>query len=383
MPLKNKLLTSSLLAGAMLLGASVTYGELLFSESFDDQPDWDKMSDPSPSSPNSRDSSKGDVVPLGWDLVRSEATWAPSSGHMDRHESFEIKAADSAKARGGKGKAMVNWRDSHDPGWKRWNSDGILLKKIGNQNQVYVEFYVAFSPETYATFNNNPAGVGTSKIFRIYGFTGDWSDPFDYFAGATHPEVVWAIDGEPFKYGLRNKLSLYGMHNDDGNYPDMPSRQHGGDFSLSYISSLEGMASSGGNAKLIDKKNGGYMLPGGGVATMERMFGPPGSYTKVAFFVKLNSAKGVNDGVLIQWIDDTQILYQDTINWVPSDKNGIAWNVIGFGGNDFFQSYPNAERHEEWYAIDDIKVLTDIPDDLRGKSENAAAPNPPLGIEIN
>lgn len=382
MSLSKRLFINSFLAGAVLLGTTISRAEVIFSETFDQQPDWDKMVDPNPSTENSRARVKGDLIPEGWDLVRSEATWAPSRGHPDRHESFEIKAADSAKARGGEGKAMVNWRDSHDPGWKRWNSDGILLKKIGNQQQVYVEFYIALSPETYATFNNNPEGLGTSKIFRIYSFTGDWNDPFDYFAGTTHPEVIWALDGEPNLYGLRNKISLYGMSGNDANYPDMPASQHGGDFSLSYISSLRGMAPDGSDAMLPDKLNGGYMRPGEGNATIERLFGPPGSYTKVAFFVKMNSAKGVNDGVLIQWIDDTQILYQNTINWVPLDKNGVAWNVIGLGGNDFFQSYPNEDRHEEWYAIDDVKIMTEIPNHLRGGSENLAAPKPPFDLFV-
>ena len=373
MLLKNKLLINGLMAGVVLLGTTPTHSEVIFSENFDEQPDWDKMMDPSPSTENARVREKGDLIPQGWDLVRSEAKWAPSRGHMDRHEAFEIKAADSAKARGGTGKAMVNWRDSYDPGWKRWNSDGILLKKIGDQNQVYVEFYIAFSPEIYTSFANG--GLGTSKIFRMYGFTGDWNDPFNYFAGATHPSLSWSVSGSPMKYGLRNKLSLYGMNNDPVNYPDMPGSSHGGDHSLSYMSNVLN--------PLPDKRNGGLILPKTGGVTMERLFGPPGTYTKVAFFVKLNSEKGAMDGVLTQWIDDIQILHTDTLNWVPENKNGIAWNVLGLGGNDYFQGYPNEDRHEEWYAIDDVKVMTEIPDDLSDGSKNTAAPNPPLGITVD
>ncbi|WP_144821936.1 hypothetical protein [Marinobacter piscensis] len=298
---------------------------------------------------------------------------------MDRHESFEIKAADSDKARGGKGKAMVNWRDSHDPGWKRWNSDSILLKKIGNQKQVYVEFYIAFSPEMYQTFVNG--GLGTSKIFRIYGFTGDWSDPFNYFAGATHPSLIWSVSGA-MRYGIRNKLSLYGMNNDPENYPDMPGGSHQGDHSLSYVSNLKGMGPGGKDAKLPDKQNGGYIIPGSGAATMERVFGSPGSYTKMAFFVKLNSEKGVHDGVITQWVDDVQILHADTLNWVPVNKDATGWNVVGFGGNDYFQGYPNSERHEEWYAIDDIKILTEVPDYLKADAEAKDAPKPPADLSV-
>lgn len=378
MPSMKTLSVSSAVTALLLLGTSITRAEVIFSENFDEQPDFDKMMDPSPSGKNSRARVKGDLIPDNWDLLRSESTWAPSRGYTDRHESFEIKAADSAKARGGTGKAMVNWRDSHDPGWKRWNSDGILLKKIGDQKQVYVEFYIAFSPETYTSYANN--GLGTSKIFRIYGFTGDWNDPFNYFAGATHPEIIWSVDGQPAKYGLRNKISTYGMNNDEANYPDIPGGSHGGDHSLSYQSDLDGMGPDGTDAKLPDKKNGGYITSGG--ASMEKVFGPPGSYTKVAFFVKLNSKKGAHDGVLTQWIDGTQILHTDTLNWVPTNKDGIAWNVVGLGGNDFFQSYPNEDRHEEWYAIDDVTISTTIPDDVESNTSSHVSPNPPSGINV-
>lgn len=370
----------SILAISFSLSISFVQAEVIFSESFDNQPDWDKMTDSDPSSENARDRTKGDLIPEGWDLVRSEAKWAPSRGYMDRHEAFEIKAKDAEKARGGTGKAMVNWRDSHDPGWKRWNSDGILLKKIGNQKQVYVEFYIAFSPEMYKSFSKGL--MGTAKVFRIYGFTGDWNDPFNYFAGATHPGLYWSVDGSPKKYGLRNKLSLYGMNNDDANYAGMPGSSHGGDHSLSYVSSLQGMGPGGKDAKLPDQASDGYIVPGTGGVTMERVFGPPGTYTKVAFFVKLNSEKGVHDGVLTQWINDVQILHTDTLNWVPMNKNATGWNVVGFGGNDYFQKYPNSERHEEWYAIDDIKITTKVPAHLASGSGDGGAPEAPKDLSV-
>lgn len=382
MIMKKKLLINGILAGVVMLSTSVSQAEVIFEENFDGQPDWDLMTDPSTSSIIERQAVKDHLIPIGWDLVRSEAKWSPMRGHPDRHEAFEIKSEDSSKARGDKGKAMVNWRDSHDPGWNRFNSDGILVKKVGDQKQLYVEFYVAFSPEMYATFASG--GLGSSKLFRIYSFTGGWDQPFNYFNGTSHPEIVWNVYGSPKKYGLRNQVTTLGMHNDSSNYIDMPdgAGSSSGTHSLSYISHLAGQAPNGGDAKLRDKLNGGFMLPGSGNVTMERLFGPPGAYTKVAFFVKMNSDKGVHDGVLTQWIDDIQILHTDTINWVPEGKPGRFWNMVAFGGNDFFQAYPNEDRHEEWYAIDDIKISTDTPDYLTTDSKNTTAPNPPLDIGV-
>ena len=86
------------------------------------------------------------------------------------------------------------------------------VKKVGDQKQLYVEFYVAFSPEMYATFASG--GLGSSKLFRIYSFTGGWDQPFNYFNGTSHPEIVWNVYGSPKKYRLRNQVTTLGMHND-------------------------------------------------------------------------------------------------------------------------------------------------------------------------
>lgn len=266
--------------------------------------------------------------------------------------------------------------------WNYWGSENLLLKRIGEQNEVYVEFYITFSPEMHASFLVDK--LGTSKIFRIYSFTGDWNDPFEYFGGVSHPDLVWGMSGG-MDYGVRNKVSILGVDGDIG-APNMPRSAVGtGDYSLSYKSDMRGMSPEGGDPQLVDKVNGGIIGPNmDGPALMRNVFGRPGEYTKVAFYVKMNSEKGAYDGVLSQWIDDTRILHQETINWVPSHKPGDKWNVIGLGGNDFFQKYPNYLRHEEWYAIDDIVVMDRLPENLGTSSpENDAAPNPPRNFIIN
>jgi hypothetical protein len=42
----------------------------------------------------------------------------------------------------------------------------------------------------------------------------------------------------------------------------------------------------------------------------------------------------------------------------------VGWNFFAIGGNDYFQPYPNADRHEDWYAIDDIVVRDSLPERL-------------------
>ncbi|NWN90423.1 hypothetical protein HLV39_02775 [Marinobacter adhaerens] len=371
--------SSSLLAIGMFLSSPALHSEIIFEENFDNQEDWHGgMGNVRTSS---RIPARGAVIPSKWDFARVDPTWAPSKGYPDRHESLEILASNSDKARGGTGKSMVGWRDSHDPGWLRWNSENLLLKRLGNQTEVYVEFYITFSPETHQSHLNNM--LGTSKIFRLYSFSGNWNDPFDYFGGVSHPNLIWSVKGGT-TYGVQNKISIYGVGGAAG-APDMPRKAvNSGDYPLSYKTNTTGMAPAGADPQLTDKLNGGIIGPDmEGPALMESVFGPPGSWTKVAFYVKMNSEPGMHDGVLSQWIDDTRILHTERVNWITKTSPGEYWNVLGIGGNDFFQTYSNEERHEEWYAIDDLKVMTKIPDDLNYKPINTSAPNSPMGVTVD
>src|SRR5690554_4718063 len=105
-----------ILVGAM--AAAPVGAEVIFEENFDDQPDWHSAMHSS----DGTQRATTHIIPEGWYSIRQDPTWAPSERHPDRHESIEILESNSDKARGGKGKSMVSWRDSHDPGWNRWNS---------------------------------------------------------------------------------------------------------------------------------------------------------------------------------------------------------------------------------------------------------------------
>jgi hypothetical protein len=47
------------------------------------------------------------------------------------------------------------------------------------------------------------------------------------------------------------------------------------------------------------------------------------------------------------------------ITWIIDDGTGrhLGWNYVAIGGNDYFQPYPNADPHEEWYTIEVLKSL--------------------------
>ena len=144
------------------------------------------------------------------------------------------------------------------------------------------------------------------------------------------------------------------------------------------------MAEDGGFPKIRDKLNGGFISDDlSQTVSIEQIFGTGSEWTKMAFFVKMNSAPGVNDGKIIQWLDGVQIYRNDAVSWVdPNTENKmVKWNSVAIGGNDFFQAYPNSERREEWYSIDDLYISTTIPDSVG--SGSYAAPNPPTDVGVS
>jgi hypothetical protein len=399
----------SLLSVAFLIFGltSTARAEVIFSESFDDQPDWNSgLPENSYSSNTMGGTSKGGwdvdieqyadthVIPKGWDFVRQTPAYAPSVGHPDKHENIEISAASTAenpnRARGGTGKSFVTWRDSTE---KQWDSDGLLGKYYSEGfDQLYVEFWINFSNEMIATYYNPDfmtSTTGIAKVFRIYHWNGA-GQTFDYFDrdNPKNPNFLWQFEGRPASqsgYGFRNmlnplprRLTKYGQDptesrflNSSGNPSDNITTSYGQKERAPY-----------GGVALADRRDGG-LVDGLAAVDLDQVYGDETKWTKVAFFVKMNSAPGVYDGQLIQWLDDNKVIEINTMQWVSAAYDMVKWNVVALGGNDNFFKYPNAIKREEWYAIDDVKVSTEIPNALLVDSlKKTTPPNPPIGITI-
>lgn len=360
-----------LLATSMVFTSVGSQAEVLFVENFDDQPDWT-------SAMHSTDRAQyadTHTIPEGWYAVRQDPTWAPSTGHADRHEAIEILASNADKARGGSGKAYVSWRDYYDAGWLRWNSDSILAKYFPEgHDQLYVEFYIQFDPEWTQT--------GKSKLFRMTSWSGN-PDFFGYGGGRENGPVLF-MDYEEGDSSVRNSLAFrsgphgvnYGM--DNNLMGDMPRTLVGsGDYSGNWTSNTVGSI-YGPDPQIPDKVNGGYIPKDIDYRPQhDQIYGPSGTWTKVAYFVKMNSAPGVRDGVFKQWLDDQLVLETNKVTWVDSnpDNKMVKWNVVAIGGNDFWRGYTNEERREEWYAIDDVLIATTPPDE-------APRPSPPTDLLV-
>ena len=216
----------------------VSNGQIIFEESFDSQSDY-VSSDPLDLS--------------GWSFKRNgEDQWSPSTGFPTKHDAFEILSTNSDKARGETGKSFVAWRESYDPGWKQWNSDGMLLKYLPEgRDQLYVSFYVRFS-ESWT-----PSGA--SKLFRLYSWDENSGTPFDFFAdGDAGPIFLWDYAYND-SYGVRNQHAYRGgPHGEnyaflEGDIQGLPrSLVNLGDLSMNFTTDTVGMSVDGSTPKLTD-----------------------------------------------------------------------------------------------------------------------------------
>lgn len=366
-----------------LLGLAVhqnATSEVLFQEDFDDQPDWTSAMH----STDRAQYAETHTIPEGWFAVRQDPTWAPSTGHPDRHESIEILSSNAQKARGGTGKSSVHYRDYYEtPNSTYWTSDSILAKYFPEgYDELYVEFYVRFqdgwTPE------------GAAKIFRV----GSWSGNPDFFGygGGRQNGPMFFLDYYKSS-GIRNQLAFrsgphgvnYGMNSN--RMQDVPRSFVGsGDLPLNFNSNTVG-STYGDDPTIPDKLNGGYISKNiNDYPEHEQIYGPAGTWTKYGFYFKMNSSPGSMDGEFKQWIDDQLILETKKVTWVDTNPENkmVKWNVVALGGNNDWETgtYSNSERHQEWYAIDDVMIATEPPEYLLNGSGLTAPPAPPGDIEI-
>ncbi|MHA7924503.1 MAG: hypothetical protein ACX936_04835 [Marinobacter sp.] len=361
---------------ALLIGATplASQAEVLFEENFDDQPDWTSEMY---STETQKDVLDGDTMPVGWD--------ASYTGGGFGNDPIQILASQSDKARGGTGKAFVSWKEHNAERAKQFVSNSTLAKRIEGPNgigvdQLYAEFWVRFDPNWTAEENQ-------SKFFRVYS-SRPGGNLFNAFSGGDSGPLFLFDYRHSNNFGAQNNLTFRGGPWGHNYKPDWPPSVPVGNTNFLGGSMLQ---------QVIDKENGGLIPAGGnenGIVTHDMVWGPPstGQWTKYGFFVKMNSSISAADGVFMQWIDDLLVLKSEEVQWVmPNSENltpnEVKWNAIAIGGNDYIGGefphpiYPNEAEHEEWYAIDDFVISTEIPERLM--NGNPSPPRPPTSIDIN
>lgn len=350
------------------------WSDLIFQENFDDLQDFTSTMY---TTTGAQRTSDGSILPQGWDALYNGTQWSPETGYPDNHASLEILSRNADKAYGGTGKSAVMWRESFSKGWKNWASDSQFMKYLDKgYDELYVEFYIQFSDNFYGRDDESNY---TSKIFRIGSWSGQGSE-FNGAAGDLGPVVIW--DYKRDQYGVRNVLSFRGgPHGENYKF----NGEHTADVSLNFTSNLKGQGEGGRDSSLLGLVSGSKLADlDTSNLDHEEVFGKPGSWTKMGFYVQMNSSPGARDGVFRQWVNGHQVLNKTDIPWVMgnSDNKMVQWNYFAIGGNDYFQAFDNELRHEDWYSIDNLKVYSEIPEEIDDMEPGSVAPNPPANIVV-
>jgi hypothetical protein len=364
------------------LTAPHALGRVLFTENFEDQPDYTATMN---SLERVQDAASGFVIPKNWSSVYQGTEWSPEAGYPNLKSTIEILAENGG--RNGSTRSYLGTRESIDSTGGQWHSDGQLIKapidptNVAGTEEIYIEFWIRFEANWFQRgFADGVYPSFSSKIFRI----SSWTPGGNMLSGARGDlGPVMLFDYKSDNYGMRNKIGFRGgpQTNSTGatNNYKVPSVYGFTDNSNFNQLGLVGQDVGGTDAQLPDLVNGGLLVDTTKLVTHEMLWGPPENWTKVAFYLKMNSAPGVPDGIMSQFINGHRIRHENTIPWVEANPDNIMvkWNHFSIGGNDQFLPYPGEQRFEDYYYIDDIVVRDSLPDDLKG-----TAPNPPVDIEI-
>ena len=182
--------------------------------------------------------------------------------------------------------------------------------------------------------------------------------PWNSATGGVNPRFFWGYKLD--SYGVRNVTTA--IQGPTGGASTVP----GFGSSHDYSSSTAGQEVGGTDSQHQDQLYGGNLVDFQAPTTHEQVFGPPEKWTKIAFYVKMNSADGVADGLYSQWLDGHRIKHRENVIWHESKNGNVAtgWSFIAIGGNDYFRPRPDSERYEDWWALDDLVVRDSIPDVL-------------------
>ncbi len=361
-------------------------GKLIFKDDFDTQADWHSGLEINSNDPYTNDGFNpkvdtiqlarlGAVIPEGWSAVRQgEAVFSPrDSRYPNSHEIIEILGKNSDKAMGKSGKSAVFWRDSYQDDRHMWNTDGILLKGFDEgYDEIYVEFCITFDKNTTTNSHEitNTTIPDMSKLFRVKSWGGEGSEFLNY-KGNNGPMLMWTWRVD--EYGIRNVIGLRGGPHGENYYMDkedlgdMPKGYDGYPItngSFEFVHSIKNQGPNGETEWPLDRINGGLLKDNIiNYPTHHQIYGNEGDWTKVAFYLKMNTDFDKNDGVLIQWINGRRVFNNHSIRWYKENSKNVKpkWNSVGIGGNDYFHSYAREDEREEWYAIDNIKIYDGIP----------------------
>ena len=311
---------------------------VLFKDNFDSHPDWQTSG-----------RKKIASLPKGWDYGRTDERWHPADGDIGTKPSMMINGNDPTQVFGGVGKSFITYSESYnDLTNNGFTSDGQLSKNIPPTNELYVRFKIKFQPGWVSNDDN-----GLIKIFRAAHFDGGKKYKF-FPTGNFAP--IYIYDWSQNRYGVRHfhafrcdpQLSNY--YCKTPNIPNSIREVISGDMSTNFTSDIAKYL-----PLLPDYRTGG-ILPRSGIVFHNQVLSD--AWHTMEFYIKLNSAPGVVDGILKHWLDG-ELIADMTMPWIGIGGDISAkWNTFSIGGNDrfHFNLKDEPKNRERWYAIDNIEV---------------------------
>lgn len=345
-------LTSPIIATRSdLRGGVRAEGEALFVEDFSAQPVW--------VAPEPADWTyfrwAGDPLPAGWDALWNSGSEYPANGNLEIAPS----------TLGAPGNVLKIWREWHST--NTFASNGYLAKLFAQDyDEMYIEFEIAFMPGW--TWDDG----ATSKVFRMFSSDRDPVAFFQAFSGGNQGPILFWDYSTSGTYGQRNFLAFrggphgenYAMDNTDlvGLGRNIIPGSLGG-VDMNWTENLQGTLSDGSSPQVPDKLNGGF-LPTTGIVWHEQVFGVSGTWTKLGFYVKMNSAPDVADGIFRQYLDDQLVVDCELVRWVgPTTAPMPGWNAFSIGGNDSWTGgkWTSADQREEFYEVRRVAAYNGLP----------------------
>lgn len=312
-PLKQSIIRHLLLPLLVASFVPVCYGETIFEENFDTQPDWNRNN-----RYTTECSGNCSTAPKNWSNHRT----VPGISTLPHPTGSIQKLPDNSPDHGtGNGKAYIVYNQS--VAGVNWPGDSTLVKVLAKE---YPELYVRFWIKTQANWKT--VANAQSKIFRAYHWdrTGNI---FEFFStGTVNPAYIW--DWSTNRSNNASYMHAFRCDPQETNYyctaPGVPSYQL--------------------NDYFRPWKSG----PATSVYADSR-------WHRYDFHLKMNEI-GKNNGMLEWWWDGNLMESRTDVQWkaAAGSEASIGWNTISFGGNS--NNTFSAAPADQWYAIDDIMVST-------------------------
>lgn len=321
----------------------------LFEENFDNTTDWY----------NATKNTVG-TVPNNWDDAMANEAWHPDDGFPGTQPVMRISGSDASKVYGGTGKAFIYYNESYDE--NNFNSDGFLVKDFTPSSKVYFEYYVKFQPGFAADDD-----YGQLKQFRVMSWDGPPNGRTPFFSNG-YSAPIYLFDWAQTSFGLRH-FHAFRCDDQATNYYcgtpailNPPKQIVNGDMDPNYTSHAVST-----DPQIPDLVLGGFVSRNDSpVRFHNNILGD--IWHKVGLYLELNSSPGVQDGKLKYWLDDELVVDMSQVPWIGTNGDiNAKWNSFMIGGNNYFKFdlVSDPVDRERWYAIDNIRVLSDIPAELQ------------------